>query len=79
MSARDRIGDSIMDSRDLIEVLEEIEAEDDGIDALDAEDIGAIGSDASWPLYCIDWKQAARDLQMDYSAVEFMGQTYYVR
>ena len=44
-----------------------------------AEDIGAIDRNATWPLYCIDWTQAARDLQMDYSSVEFDGVTYWVR
>ena len=44
-----------------------------------AEDIGAISSDASWPLYCIDWERAARDLQMDYTSVEWEGQTFWVR
>ena len=31
-----------------------------------AESIGAIDSDASWPLSYIDWERAARDLMMDY-------------
>ena len=44
-----------------------------------AEDIGAVPSDASWPAYCIDWDRAARDLQVDYSAVDFDGVTYWVR
>ena len=44
-----------------------------------AEDIGAVNSDQSWPNSCIDWDQAARDLQMDYTAVEFGDTTYYVR
>lgn len=44
-----------------------------------AEDIGAIPSDAQWPCTCIDWEQAARELQMDYSSVEFGGVTYYCR
>lgn len=44
-----------------------------------AEDIGAIKSDASWPNNCIDWDQAARELRMDYSAVDFDGVTYWVR
>ena len=44
-----------------------------------AEDIGAIKSDASWPATCIDWEQAARELKMDYTAVEFDGVTYWVR
>ncbi len=44
-----------------------------------AEDIGAVASDAPWPVYCIDWQQAADDLQMDYTSVEFDGVTYWVR
>ncbi len=44
-----------------------------------AEDIGAIDSDAKWPNTCIDWDQAARELRMDYTGVEFDGTTYYVR
>jgi hypothetical protein len=30
-----------------------------------------------WPFTCIDWKQAARELQMDYSSIEFGDTTYY--
>lgn len=44
-----------------------------------AEDIGAIGRDNQWPLYCIDWEQAARDLQMDYTSLDFDGVTYWAR
>lgn len=44
-----------------------------------AEDIGAVPSDASWPACCIDWERAARDLQMDYTAVDFDGVTYWTR
>lgn len=44
-----------------------------------AEDIGAISRDYDWPLNCIDWEKAARELQMDYSEVEFDGQTYWGR
>ncbi len=44
-----------------------------------ADDLGAIPSDATWPCNCIDWKQAARELQMDYMAVDFDGVTYWVR
>ena len=35
-----------------------------------AEETGArpeTGSGTGWPLYCIDWEYAARDLMMDYS------------
>ncbi len=44
-----------------------------------AEDIGAIDPNASWPLSCIDWERAARELQMDYTSVRFLGHDYYVR
>ena len=44
-----------------------------------ADDIGAIPRDATWPATCIDWDQAARELQQDYTAVEFDGVTYWVR
>ena len=44
-----------------------------------AEEIGAIPDDARWPATCIDWEQAARELRMDYTSVEFGGVTYWVR
>lgn len=44
-----------------------------------ADDIGAIDRNASWPMTCIDWDQAASELQMDYSAVDFDGVTYWIR
>lgn len=44
-----------------------------------AEDIGAINHEASWPNNCIDWDRACRELQMDYTSVDFDGVTYWVR
>lgn len=44
-----------------------------------AEDIGAVNRDAKWPNNCIDWEQAAEELKVDYTTVEFSGTTYYVR
>jgi len=44
-----------------------------------AEDIGAIRSDAAWPATCIDWEQAARELQYDYTGADWAGVTYYYR
>jgi hypothetical protein len=44
-----------------------------------AEDIGAIGENAIWPNNCIDWERAARELQYDYTAVDFDGVAYWVR
>jgi hypothetical protein len=44
-----------------------------------AEEIGAISGDENWPCNCIDWERAARELRMDYSSVDFDGETYYFR
>lgn len=44
-----------------------------------ADDIGAIDKDAGWPNDCIDWERAARELQMDYTSVEWGGVTYWYR
>lgn len=44
-----------------------------------ADDIGAINSEAGWPTQCIDWGRAARELQMDYSIVDYDGTTYWYR
>lgn len=44
-----------------------------------ADDIGAIDRNAKWPVNCIDWEQAARELQMDYTSLEFDGVTYWYR
>jgi antirestriction protein len=44
-----------------------------------AEDIGAVDPNAAWPATYIDWEAAATALQQDYTSVEFMGVTYYVR
>lgn len=44
-----------------------------------AEDIGAIDRNASWPCNFIDWERAADCLMMDYSSVDYDGETYYYR
>lgn len=43
-----------------------------------AEDTG-IDLNQGWPLNCIDWERAARELQMDYTSVDFDGVTYWMR
>ena len=44
-----------------------------------AEEIGAVDSGACWPNTCIDWKQAAEELQQDYFSVDFDGVDYWIR
>lgn len=44
-----------------------------------AEDIGAVTGSESWPLSCIDWERAARELRMDYTSGELGGVTYWGR
>ena len=44
-----------------------------------AEECGMVDTSARWPMNCIDWEQAARELQMDYSSIEIHGTTYWYR
>lgn len=44
-----------------------------------ADDVGAIPNNAQWPLTCIDWEQAARELKYDYNGVDVYGVTYWYR
>lgn len=45
-----------------------------------AYDIGAVPQVAlQWPMNCIDWEQAARELRYDYSGVDIDGVTYWTR
>jgi len=44
-----------------------------------ADDLGYTSSKMQWPYTCIDWEKAARELQSDYSCVDFDGVTYYTR
>ena len=44
-----------------------------------AEDCGMVDTSSRWPMNCIDWEQAARELQMDYSSIEIHGSTYWYR
>lgn len=44
-----------------------------------AEDCGMIDRNLSWPLSCIDWEQAAKELQVDYVNVTFDGVDYWIR
>lgn len=44
-----------------------------------AEECGLLDTGAKWPMTCIDWDEAARELAMDYTEVDFDGVSYYVR
>ena len=44
-----------------------------------ADDIGRVTGAEQWPYTCIDWEQAAWELQRDYSSVEVNGITYWLR
>lgn len=44
-----------------------------------AEYSGTYERDASWPLNCIDWEQAAKELQQDYILLSYQGADYWVR
>lgn len=44
-----------------------------------AEECGMVDTNARWPMTCIDWEQAARWLQNDYSSIEIRGFTYWYR
>jgi DNA repair exonuclease SbcCD ATPase subunit len=44
-----------------------------------ADDIGAIDRNAKWPVNCIDWEKAARELQYDCTEVDFDGEAYWIR
>ena len=44
-----------------------------------AEDIGAIKDDLQWPATCIDWEQAAGELQYDYTEITFDDIEYWGR
>ena len=44
-----------------------------------AEECGLINDDAQWPATCIDWEQAARELQYDYSGIYFDNVLYWMR
>ena len=44
-----------------------------------AEEVGAINWNATWPLNCIDWERAERELKQGYTSIDFDGVTYWVR
>ena len=45
----------------------------------EAEECCNMSNADHWPFNCIDWEQAAHELQYDYSSCKFDGVTYWVR
>ena len=45
----------------------------------EAKSCGLIKESDAWPARCIDWAEAASELQQDYSTVEYDGVTYWYR
>jgi hypothetical protein len=60
-----------------VQLIEESGFEDYARDL--AEDIGAISRDMAWPCNCIDWNQAAKELESDYSSITYQGTDYLYR
>ena len=44
-----------------------------------ADDCGMIPDGLAWPCTCIDWERAARELQQDYTQIDFDGVAYWIR
>ena len=44
-----------------------------------AYDCDLVDQTASWPMNCIDWDKAARELKYDYTSTEIYGITYWYR
>jgi DNA repair exonuclease SbcCD ATPase subunit len=44
-----------------------------------AEDIDAIPKNAPWPICFVDWDAASEALKMDYTSVDFAGETFWIR
>lgn len=44
-----------------------------------AGDVGVIDPHATWPMNHIDWDAAAEDLKDDYTEMEILGATFYLR
>lgn len=84
------IGSDAMELKNLIELKDQFGSEwIDGITLVldsdfqefaedEADQLGLV-ENKQWPYCCIDWEKAANRLQMDYSSVEYEGQTYWYR
>lgn len=44
-----------------------------------ANDVCEMPKDLHWPFTCIDWEQAAKELQQDYTSADYEGVTWWAR
>jgi multidrug efflux pump subunit AcrA (membrane-fusion protein) len=50
-----------------------------GVTLIPTSDFEDYARDAAWPLTCIDWAQAAKELASDYTIITYRGNGYYYR
>lgn len=88
----DEAGSDALELKSLAELREQFDSKtwEDGITFVkdsyfeefaedEADQLGLVEDVCCWPYNCIDWSKAADQLQMDYSSVEFDGETYWYR
>lgn len=88
----DEVGSDADELKSLVELREEFDSTTwkDGITFVkdsyfeefaedEADQLGLIENVNQWPYNCIDWSKASDQLQIDYSSVEFDGETYWYR
>lgn len=44
-----------------------------------ADDLGLNDVTSHWPQCCIDWERAAKELQQDYTSIDWQGRTWWAR
>lgn len=87
----DEVGSDADELKNLIELKDQFGREwNDGITLVrekdfvefaedEADQLGLVEDTNAWPYCCIDWQKAADRLMMDYSSVDYDGETYYYR
>lgn len=88
----DEVGSDALELKSLTELREQFDSRtwEDGITLVkdsyfeefaedEADQLGLVENINQWPYNCIDWSRAADQLRMDYSSVDFDGETYWYR
>lgn len=65
-------GDTLIHEDNFVEHIEQLIADV-------YHDVHEVVENASWPIVKIDYEQSAEDAKMDYTEVEYRGETYFVR